>query len=73
MTLAEYLENNGLTADAFAGAVGVSPSALSRYLSGQRTPALEVAGKIMVASKGAVDFHDHLDKALARKVKAVRQ
>jgi transcriptional regulator with XRE-family HTH domain len=73
MTLAEYLKTQNLTADAFAGASGLTPSCLSRYLSGKRTPTLASAALIMVASKGAVDFHDHLDKALARKVKAVRQ
>ncbi len=73
MTLAEYLETNSMTASAFADAAGITASALSRYMAGNRTPSLEAAGRIMVASNGLVDFHDHLDRALARKIKAARQ
>lgn len=73
MTLAEYLTSQKLTASAFADAAGITPSALSRYLSGNRTPTIEAAGRIVVASRGAVDFHDHLEPTLARRVKAVRK
>jgi len=73
MRLAEYLEAKSLTASAFAESVGITPTALSRYLGGQRTPCLEVAGRIVVASKGEVDFHDHLDPTLAKKIKAARR
>lgn len=73
MTLAEYLLKNDLRAAHFAEAVGITHSALSKYLAGHQTPGLEVAGRILVASKGAIDFHDHLDPALARKIKAARK
>lgn len=73
MKLATYLETHRLTASAFAEAAGIHEASISKYLSGKLTPKIEVAGKIFVASGGAVDFHDHMEPALARKVKAVRK
>ncbi len=46
-SLADFFANNtGVSKTALAEALGISPSAVSRYVNGERTPRLELAVRI---------------------------
>ncbi len=45
-SLAEFLTFTGLSKTDFAELLGISPSAVSRYVSGERTPRLHLAVRI---------------------------
>jgi DNA-binding transcriptional regulator YdaS (Cro superfamily) len=50
----------------FAKAISVPPSYLSQLLSGNRTPGLEIACRIEVATNGAVSVHDWVKRDTAQ-------
>lgn len=60
MKLASYLDQTGQTPTAFGRKVGVSHSAILRYLSGERTPRPQIMRKIEMESGGAVRPNDWL-------------
>jgi len=60
MKLSTYLEQEGLSAAAFAARLGVPASTVTRIMRGERTPRLETARKIEAATGGAVTGSDFL-------------
>jgi transcriptional regulator with XRE-family HTH domain len=60
MKLAHYLDEKSLNATAFAAAVGVEPSTVTRLLRGERTPSLALAARIRAATEGKVTADDFL-------------
>jgi plasmid maintenance system antidote protein VapI len=54
MKLKDYIALRGLKPTEAAAAIGISQSAISRFLNGERGFSLETAGKIEKWSKGAV-------------------
>jgi transcriptional regulator with XRE-family HTH domain len=62
MTLQEYKELSQLTDDALADLVGVERSYIVKLRNGTSTPSLSVLAKIRVATKGAVDGAEWLDR-----------
>lgn len=61
MQLSEWLKLRNITAAEFAGRIGVSPMAVSRYLSGQRRPDWDIVlPKIVKETGGAVTANDFL-------------
>lgn len=63
MNLADYLREAGLTSSQFAEVVGVPPSTITRIVRGDRTPRIETAAKIALATNGAVTANDFLPVA----------
>lgn len=61
MKLKTYLETSGITQTAFAGKIGVTQAALSRYMQGERKVPLEVIATVQTKTRGAVTFKDWLD------------
>jgi len=53
-TLKTYLDNNGLTYQAFGKLIGVGESTVCRYLRGQRMPSRETMFRIQRATQGDV-------------------
>jgi DNA-binding XRE family transcriptional regulator len=60
MTLKEYLTWKSLTDTAFAREIGVVPSTVLRLKSGDRSPSMALARKIMEATGGKVRPDDFL-------------
>jgi len=60
MTLQEYLSQNEIPPSRLADKAGVPASTISRILSGDRKPGLEVMKKIMAATDGNVTPNDFL-------------
>lgn len=60
MKLSAYLRASGLTITAFAQQAGLSEAAISRYLSGKRTPRADAIRRIVRASRGRVQPEDLL-------------
>jgi predicted transcriptional regulator len=60
MTLSEYLGRHSVSVSAFAAKVGVPPSTIWRVIKRQRDPGLDLLGKIMKATDGAVTPNDFL-------------
>lgn len=56
--LKRYLQRNAITAEQFAGQIGVSPSAISQMLGGKILPSLATARKIEAATNGRVRMQD---------------
>lgn len=60
MTLSQYLDQQGLTGEAFAALIDVNPSTVCRYISGARYPRRAVLLRILAATDGAVTPADLL-------------
>ena len=60
MKLDAYLRASGLSLSAFAQQVGLSEAAISRYLSGKRTPRADAIRRIVRATRGRVQPEDLL-------------
>lgn len=58
MTLAEYLEAEGLKPTQFAQALGAEPSTVTRMVHGERGPSLDMALRIEAATDGKVTVRD---------------
>ena len=67
MELKKYVELTGLPKKVVAYMLKISPYALSNYLSGRRTPTLEIAYRIIILSKEEVTIKDLLNTAKKRK------
>jgi predicted transcriptional regulator len=60
MDLGKYIERANIQKKAFARMADISPSALSNYIYKRRKPRLDIAQKIIKASKGEVTIEDLL-------------
>lgn len=60
MDLKLYLESRNMEHKEFAKMIGVSPAAISNYIHLRRTPTLEIARRIVNATKGKVTIDDLL-------------
>ena len=58
MTLEKYLKSEGIRATHFAPKIGVSPSAVTRLINGQREPSAEVIRRIAEVTGGKVMPND---------------
>ena len=58
MRLLQYLEEHGLTYQAFADRIGVTQQAVARYATGERIPRREAKERIACVTKGAVQPND---------------
>ena len=63
MDLADHLSATETTQAAFAGRIGIGEAHLSLIIHKRRKPSLEVARRIIDASKGDVTFDDLCPKA----------
>lgn len=64
MQLKEYLDNSGIRQNFLASKVGISKTILNSYVLGKKTPNIETAWKIHMATNGAVSFRDWLTKEM---------
>lgn len=62
-TLAKYLETSGTTEEAFAKAVGITRTSISRIKHGRQWPSRDTAKKIFEASAGSVTEFGSFDFA----------
>lgn len=62
MTLTEYLKEHDLSPARFAADLAVSPSAVTRWIRGERRPDLESLAAIEKATKGKVGLADFLPR-----------
>lgn len=60
MTLHEYLTSRNLKPSVFAGEIGVPASTITRILSGERSPGLDLLKLIRDNTDGAVSPNDFL-------------
>ena len=60
MQLKEYIKSEGLTQEGFARFIGVSMGAINTFCQKKKSPSLEVAHLIVVATKGKVTYQDLL-------------
>jgi transcriptional regulator with XRE-family HTH domain len=60
MRLLDYLKETNTSCSAFAGRIGTSAVAVTRYLAGTRTPRRDVLQRIANVTKGAVTPDDFL-------------
>ena len=60
MRLKEYLKSRNFSVKEFATLVGVSCCAIHNYMSGKRTPRLEIAQKIKEVTNEKVSINDLL-------------
>lgn len=63
MQLADWLRQNGLTAQAFAAQVGTSHATVSRLCRGRQRPSMELAQTIAAMTRGAVMPNDFMSPA----------
>ncbi len=63
MDLRQYLTESKTSIPAFAAEIDVTVQAVHRYLTGERTPRLEVAERIREATGGKVQPNDMFDTA----------
>jgi transcriptional regulator with XRE-family HTH domain len=63
--LSKYLEDEREKLSAFATRIGRSPSTLSRALSGQRDPSVDLARDVEIGSCGKVSALQFLEICLA--------
>ncbi len=61
MTLAEWIEAEGITRTAAADRLGLSQSYLTELCQQKRSPSIHVAIRIVETSKGAVTFRELVD------------
>lgn len=60
MKLEQYLKSKNIKPAAFAASIDVAPSTITRILRGERTPRIELAAKIKVATRGKVTVEDFM-------------
>lgn len=65
MKLEQYLRENEIKPVAFAVSIDVAPSTITRILRGERTPRIDLIGKIKVATGGAVTADDFMSEVAA--------
>lgn len=58
MKLETYLSDVGIKPTAFAAAIGVAPSTITRILRGERSPSLDLVMRIHAATEGKVRAED---------------
>lgn len=58
MPFKEYIKKSGMTFRAFSMIVGIDQAQLNRYANGIKTPSLENAYKIYLATKKQVKLED---------------
>jgi len=58
MNLQTYLDTNAIAPAKFAGSINVTPTALGRYLSGDRIPRPDVLRRIVSETQGKVQPND---------------
>ena len=58
MKLETYLKSKSITRTDFAGLIGTTQASVSRYVSGERRPSIEMIDKIEKATKGKVKMRD---------------
>lgn len=58
MTLKHWMEDNGVSAPAFAGRIGRSTQAVRRYMAGERIPDRSTMPIIFEETRGAVTPND---------------
>ena len=58
MTLHEYLQQHGMTAQRFAASAGINHGTISRLLDGAQVPRADTLLKIHDATGGAVTLED---------------
>lgn len=58
MKLETYLKTKSITRTDFAGLIGTTQASVSRYVSGERRPSIEMIDKIEKATKGKVKMRD---------------
>ena len=58
MTLDQYLNETGLTINAFAEACGTSGASMNRILHGEQKPSVEMIRAIVAATDGQVTADD---------------
>lgn len=68
MDLAEYLFKKKIKRKDFAKIVGCTEAALSYICKRERTPNLLLAVRIVMASKGEVNFHELLTEEQEKKL-----
>jgi predicted transcriptional regulator len=61
MYLKIYLDSRNFDQKEFANAIGISPGAVSNYISGTRKPTLKIGRMIERYTKGKVTIDDMLD------------
>lgn len=57
---AQFITSSGMSRTAWAKRLGISKSYLSDILNGNRTPSLELAGRISTLTEGQVSFESWL-------------
>lgn len=67
MTLHEYLAIRDLKPSAFAAELGVPASTITRLINGERSPRLELIGRIQAATGGKVTANDFLPASLIER------
>jgi transcriptional regulator with XRE-family HTH domain len=63
MNLRDYIAKQKITPTAFAAIVGCPPSTITRLLRGERSPRLELIGRIREVTGGAVSADDFMPPA----------
>ncbi len=63
MTLAEWIEAEGITRAAAAERLGLSPSYLTELCQGKRNPSAGLAIRIVDASDGSITFRELVSSA----------
>jgi DNA-binding transcriptional regulator YdaS (Cro superfamily) len=63
----EYLRETGQKIGSFARRIGISPNYLSEIATYRKTPSLETAHKIEVATNGAIPMSFWLDRPNAER------
>ena len=58
MDIRTYLKTSDISVATFAETLGLSPQAVHRYITGERTPRRDVIRKIVDASDGAITVAD---------------
>lgn len=64
-TLSKYLETSGTTEEAFAKAVGITRTSVSRIKHGRQWPSRDTAKKIFEASDGSITEFGSFERASA--------
>ena len=63
MKLGDYLSEQQLSLEAFAGRIGAHKSSVYHYVHGMRWPHADIMRRIVAATHGAVTPNDFLDDA----------
>ncbi len=67
MKLADYLAQKKIRRSAFAEMVGVSPTIVTHWCSGQAWPSADTAERIYRATRGAVTPNDFLAERIEKQ------